>query len=53
RVGIHGRGGESLQDALGTASSHGCVRTDNATVNRLVRLIGLPNLLGVPVVITQ
>lgn len=53
RVGIHGRGGESLNDALGTASSHGCIRTDNSTVNRIVTMIGLPNLFGVPVVITQ
>ncbi|MCW2949611.1 MAG: ErfK/YbiS/YcfS/YnhG family protein [Thermoleophilia bacterium] len=53
RVGIHGRGGASLADPLGSASSHGCVRANNSTVNRIVRLIGLPNMFGVPVVITQ
>jgi hypothetical protein len=29
RVGIHGRAGLSLQDPLGSARSHGCVRADN------------------------
>ena len=30
RVAIHGRGGASLADPLGTARSHGCVRVANA-----------------------
>jgi hypothetical protein len=36
RVAIHGRGGQSLLDPLGTARSHGCVRVPNGVVNRLV-----------------
>ena len=35
RVAIHGRGGASLNDPLGTARSHGCIRIDNANVIRL------------------
>jgi lipoprotein-anchoring transpeptidase ErfK/SrfK len=31
-VGIHGRGGTSLADPLGTARSHGCIRIRNADV---------------------
>lgn len=53
RIGIHGRGGASLSQALGSASSHGCVRGDNATVDALVRMTGLKGMLGVPVVITR
>lgn len=53
RIGIHGRGGASLEQALGTASSHGCVRADNATVDAIVRSVGIHGLLGVPVVITH
>ena len=52
RIGIHGRGGASLSEALGMAASHGCVRADNSTVDAIVRMAGLPGLLGVPVVIT-
>ncbi|MEV4423744.1 L,D-transpeptidase, partial [Patulibacter sp. NPDC049589] len=36
RVAIHGRGGASLNDPLGTARSHGCVRVDNEAVRWLV-----------------
>ena len=32
RVAIHGRGGASLTDPLGSARSHGCVRVDNRNV---------------------
>jgi lipoprotein-anchoring transpeptidase ErfK/SrfK len=32
RVGIHGRGGASLQDPIGSARSHGCIRVDNDDV---------------------
>jgi lipoprotein-anchoring transpeptidase ErfK/SrfK len=37
RIGIHGRGGESLKDPLGTARSHGCVRMPNWPVAWLAR----------------
>ena len=39
RVAIHGRGGDSLKDPLGTARSHGCVRVDNADVEWLARVV--------------
>lgn len=52
RVGLHGRGGASLNDPLGSASSHGCVRADNATVNAVVKAIGIDNLFGVPFLVT-
>lgn len=32
RVAIHGRGGASLLDPLGSAASHGCIRIDNGPV---------------------
>jgi lipoprotein-anchoring transpeptidase ErfK/SrfK len=35
RVAIHGRGGASLRDPLGTARSHGCIRIDNTAVRFL------------------
>lgn len=47
RVAIHGRGGASLADPLGTATSHGCIRIQNADVNWLARRIEP----GVPVTI--
>lgn len=37
RVAIHGRGGASLRDPLGTARSHGCVRVGNALVRWMAR----------------
>lgn len=37
RVAIHGRGGASFADPLGSARSHGCVRIDNAQVSYLAR----------------
>lgn len=49
RVGIHGRGGASLRDPLGTAASHGCIRLANDDVDRLVRLVGAAQLPGTPV----
>ena len=32
RVAIHGRAGASLQDPLGSARSHGCIRIDNSPI---------------------
>lgn len=49
RVGLHGRGGASLRDPLGTAASHGCVRLDNRAIAWLVRAAGADRLAGVPV----
>ena len=37
RIAIHGRGGASLRDPLGTARSHGCLRVANPDVSWLVR----------------
>lgn len=48
-VGIHGRGGASLLDPLGSASSHGCIRVDNSSINWLVGSIGIEALPGIPV----
>jgi lipoprotein-anchoring transpeptidase ErfK/SrfK len=39
RIAIHGRGGASLVDPLGTARSHGCIRVDNADVEWLARWV--------------
>lgn len=46
-IGIHGRGGASLLDPLGSAASHGCIRIDNAAVEFLARraLEGTPVLI--------
>jgi lipoprotein-anchoring transpeptidase ErfK/SrfK len=48
-VGIHGRGGASLLDPLGSAASHGCIRLSNASIDWLVRTIGASQLPGTPV----
>lgn len=48
-VGIHGRGGASLLDPLGTAASHGCVRIDNSEIDWLVGTVGRNALPGTPV----
>jgi lipoprotein-anchoring transpeptidase ErfK/SrfK len=48
-VGIHGRGGASLLDPLGTAASHGCVRLANDSIDWLVETIGAARLPGTPV----
>lgn len=49
RVGIHGRGGSSLVDPLGSAASHGCIRLANDRIAWLVRTIGVGRLPGTPV----
>jgi lipoprotein-anchoring transpeptidase ErfK/SrfK len=38
RVAIHGRGGSSLLDPLGSARSHGCIRLDNAAIDWLAKI---------------
>lgn len=47
RVAIHGRGGASLKDPLGSARSHGCVRIDNGQISYLAARIspGTPVLI--------
>jgi lipoprotein-anchoring transpeptidase ErfK/SrfK len=49
RVALHGRGGDSLRDPLGSAASHGCVRLSNAAISGIVRRIGVTALSGTPV----
>jgi lipoprotein-anchoring transpeptidase ErfK/SrfK len=49
RVGIHGRGGSSLLDPLGSARSHGCIRLTNHAIEWLVRKAGASRLPGIPV----
>lgn len=51
RVGIHGRGGSSLLDPLGSARSHGCIRLTNRAIDWLVRRAGPDGLLGTPVLV--
>ena len=51
RVAIHGRGGASLNDPLGLALSHGCIRLDNTAIDWLVRAVGASRLPGIPVVV--
>jgi hypothetical protein len=48
-VGIHGRGGASLADPLGSALSHGCIRLANGSIDWLVQTIGVRALPGTPV----
>jgi hypothetical protein len=48
-IGIHGRGGASLLDPLGSAASHGCIRLANRAIEWLVGSIGTGGLPGVPV----
>lgn len=48
-VGIHGRGGASLLDPLGSARSHGCIRLANDSIDWLVETIGEAQLPGTPV----
>jgi hypothetical protein len=52
-VGIHGRGGASLLDPLGSAASHGCIRLSNRSIDWLVRRVGRENLAGIPVSVRQ
>ncbi len=47
RVAIHGRGGASLADPLGTARSHGCLRVSNASIRWLAQRV----VPGTPVLI--
>jgi L,D-transpeptidase-like protein len=49
RVGIHGRGGASLLDPLGSARSHGCIRMSNRPITWIVRRVGSYGLPGIPV----
>jgi hypothetical protein len=49
QVALHGRGGASLNDPLGTAASHGCVRFANRAIGALVRRVGRADLPGTPV----
>jgi lipoprotein-anchoring transpeptidase ErfK/SrfK len=51
QVALHGRGGASLTDPLGTAASHGCVRLDNRAIGTIVARVGRARLPGVPVLI--
>jgi lipoprotein-anchoring transpeptidase ErfK/SrfK len=51
-VGIHGRGGASLLDPLGTAASHGCIRLANESIDWLVATVGEARLPGTPVQIS-
>ena len=48
RFAIHGRGGTSLLDPLGTARSHGCIRIDNSAID----LLAADAAEGTPVQIT-
>ena len=47
RVAIHGRGGASLRDPLGSARSHGCVRVDS----RWAELLAGTVPIGTPVIV--
>ncbi|MBV9423864.1 MAG: L,D-transpeptidase [Solirubrobacterales bacterium] len=51
-VGIHGRGGASLLDPLGSARSHGCIRLANDAIDWLVATVGVDRLPGTPVQIS-
>jgi lipoprotein-anchoring transpeptidase ErfK/SrfK len=48
-VGIHGRGGASLLDPLGSALSHGCIRLANGSIDWLVATVSANWLAGTPV----
>jgi lipoprotein-anchoring transpeptidase ErfK/SrfK len=50
-VAIHGRGGASLLDPLGSALSHGCIRLANSAIDWIVDEIGEANLAGIPVIV--
>jgi hypothetical protein len=53
RVALHGRGGASLNDPLGSAASHGCVRLTNTAIADIVRRIAVDAIAGTPVRITR
>jgi lipoprotein-anchoring transpeptidase ErfK/SrfK len=48
QVAIHGRGGASLLDPLGSARSHGCIRIDNSAID----VLALDAAEGTPVQIS-
>lgn len=48
-IGIHGRGGASLNDPLGSARSHGCVRVTNSIVKYMAKHI----VAGTPVLVRR
>lgn len=48
RVAIHGRGGASLLDPLGSARSHGCIRINNKYIEKIAAEVPL----GTPVTIS-
>ena len=48
QIAIHGRGGASLKQPVGTAASHGCVRVDNKNIARVAAAVPA----GAPVDIT-
>ncbi|HKZ13646.1 MAG TPA: L,D-transpeptidase [Solirubrobacterales bacterium] len=50
-VAIHGRGGASLLDPLGSAASHGCIRLANQAIDWVVSTVGRSQLLGIPVLV--
>jgi lipoprotein-anchoring transpeptidase ErfK/SrfK len=52
-VGIHGRGGASLLDPLGSSLSHGCIRLANDSIDWLVATIGQSRLPGTPVQVSS
>ena len=49
RVALHGRGGASLLDPLGSAASHGCIRVDSRQAAWLARVLRP----GVPVTVLR
>jgi lipoprotein-anchoring transpeptidase ErfK/SrfK len=49
QISIHGRGGTSLLDPLGSALSHGCIRIDNVAIELLARVA----VEGTPVIILR
>ena len=50
-VGVHGRGGASLLDPLGSARSHGCIRLANTAIDWLAHAVGAARLPGIPVLV--
>ena len=48
QIAIHGRGGASLKQPVGTAASHGCVRVENGNIARIAAAVPT----GTPVDIT-
>ena len=47
RVALHGRGGSSLNDPLGSAASHGCVRMNNRQISWLHKRIPVGTLVTI------